>query len=425
MGNEQGKIHIIGLGVAEHAQLMPSARAALFNSVLVLGSERQLNCIEKIFQQGKQPPERMLLPELPQLKPLLAQFKGKTVSVLASGDPLFYGIGKWFCRQFAFNQLVFHPAVSSIQAVCHRRGIALQDAEVLSLHGRPLEKIRTKLKANARLIILTDKHSHPLALAEECKAAGFTQSTLTVCENLGYENESVRAFGVDELLTAPGLTFDALHITMIDVAGPGDFLPVFPGIPDHHYLTGAEPGKGMISKREVRLLILSYLQAGNDDIIWDIGAGCGGVAVELAYWNERVTVHAVECHALRASYLARNSARFGVGSNLHIHEASAPACFTALPAANKIFIGGSGGELDTLLQNAWQRLPANGILVMSAVVNKSRLCIRRFIEERHLDKQAYRVESAEISVKRGHESAGQMHYREKLPVEIFKIVKGE
>ena len=444
----QTRIDIVGLGVAEHAVLSDAAQDALLSCDVMMGSERQLQSVEHLQVANEKNRQhfrqRILLPKLSKLKACIDGLAGKRICVLASGDPLFYGIGRWFSRKFTQSstselgtlKLVFHPAISSIQAACHKRGISLQDAEVLSLHGRPLEKIRTKLKANTQLLILTDKYSHPVALAKECVAAGFSTSRLTVCENLGYRSEKIHTYDAKELLELADVSFSDLNIVIIDVKGLGNFLPVFPGIPDEHYITGAEPGKGMISKREVRLMILSYLQVGNDDVVWDVGAGCGGVAVELAYWNERASVHAIECNRERAGYLAQNSTRFGVSSNLHIHEGRAPACFTDCPTPNKVFIGGSDGVLDVLLRDVWQRLPIHGVLVVSSVVEKSKLCVKQFIHELYENRQdnnqqAYDVESTEILVKRGSEkteekrNTGVLTYREKLPVEIFKFVKGE
>ena len=461
--NSHHKIHIIGLGVAEHAVLSCAAQEALLSCDVIMGSERQLQSVAHLLVANKSTPNghrvHMLLPKLSTLKACFDELKGKQICVLASGDPLFYGIGRWFSREFTADsltsentskELVFHPAISSIQAACHKQGMSLQDVEVLSLHGRPLEKIRTKLTANTQLLILTDKHSHPVALAQECVAAGFAASRLTVCENLGYASEKIQTYAVDDLLASTDVSFSDLNIVIIDVKGLGKFLPVFPGIPDEHYITGAEPGKGMISKREVRLMILSYLQVGNDDVVWDIGAGCGGVAIELAYWNERARVHAIECNSERAGYLALNSARFGVGSNLHIHEGRAPVCFIDCPAPNKVFIGGSDGVLDVLLRDVWQRLPVHGVLVVSSVVEKSKLCVKQFIHELHVndlgkEQQSYHVESTELLVKRGMETTEKskeqkikeqkiheeysgtdvLTYRAKLPVEIFKFVKGE
>lgn len=412
------KIHIIGLGVAETAVFSKEAKAALLNADLVIGAERQLETIAAVLSD-KTTADTLLLPKLSDLQGLLEQQTNKIIAVLASGDPLYYGIGRWFTQQFDAQCLSFYPAVSSIQAACHECGLSLQDVEVISLHGRPLEKIRTKLHKNKTLVLLTDKNSQPQILAKECLVAGFSESVLTVCENLGYAQQQVRSFSVTELLTNRALTFDPLHVTVIKVAGVGGVLPEFPGIPDTNFITGAEPGKGMISKREVRLVILSLLQPTADDVIWDIGAGCGGVSVELAYWNDTATVYAVEHNEDRLRYLLANCQRFGVTHNVNIISGRAPKALEDLPKPSKIFIGGSDGELTSLLTQAWQLLPIGGLLVASAVMESTKLQLKTFSE----NNKDHVVESIEVSVKRGSLQKGEMNYQAKLPVEIFQFKK--
>ncbi|MEY8204122.1 MAG: precorrin-6y C5,15-methyltransferase (decarboxylating) subunit CbiE, partial [Bermanella sp.] len=171
-------IHIIGLGVSENAQLDAQAQSALGDARWVIASPRQLDVVKRLLvdQQTKElPPLRELLQWLNSLAAGLESESSKhtSIAILASGDPLFYGIGAWFGRNFASEQLHFYPAVSSIQAACHELGLSLQDVDVLSLHGRPLEKIRSHLKRKQTLVILTDKNSVPQALAKECVNAGF------------------------------------------------------------------------------------------------------------------------------------------------------------------------------------------------------------------------------------------------------------
>lgn len=437
-------IHIIGLGVAEKAVLSDLARTVILNADMVVGSERQLETVAELFSDNilldkllpdnlqpdnsrsndllpnnERRAERVLLPKLSKLQLLIEQNSDKKIVVLASGDPLYYGIGRWFTQHIASERLIFFPAVSSIQAACHECHLSLQDVDVISLHGRPLEKIRTKLHRNKTLVLLTDKNSHPHILAKECIAAGFGQSNLTVCENLGYAQQKVSRYSADELINHPTLSFNPLHVTIIEVVGEGGVLPEFPGIPDTNFITGAEPGKGMISKREVRLVILSLLQAGTDDVIWDVGAGCGGVSVELAYWNETARVFAVEHNAQRLDYLLKNCQRFGVTHNVNIISGRAPEALEALPKPNKIFIGGSDGELNTLLSQAWQELPVGGLLVASAVMASTKHQIKMFAGT----VEHAVIESVELAVKRGNLLEGEMTYQSKLPVEIFQLKK--
>jgi len=408
-------IDVIGLGVSDEALLSPAATAAIGSCAVVIGSARQLATISHLLEQQQQ----ILLPKLNELKQLLSQYSAKSVVILASGDPLHYGIGRWLVKQVGRAALNFHPAVSSIQAACHLLGLSLQDVEVLSLHGRKVEKIRRSLKAQQPLVILTDQHSQPARLARECINNGFADSTLWVAENLGYPHQKMRQFSPQQLLDDPKLVFDPLHVTVIDVQGAG-IRPQFPGFDDALFITGQADGKGMITKREVRLMILSLLAPAVNDVIWDVGAGCGSVAIELAYWQPRATVHAIEHHAQRLECLTANRDKFGVVDNLKIIEGRAPSQLANLPIANKVFIGGSDGELAPILQQTWQQLPAQGMLVASAVTEQTKQQLIAFSDK--LGDNAM-IETMLLAVSRGQPLAGQLMYKPNYPVTLFKITK--
>jgi precorrin-6Y C5,15-methyltransferase (decarboxylating) len=425
-------IHIIGLGVAVDAQLSNNAQEALQTADIIFGSERQLETIATVDVQADA--EKKLLPLLSQLKKAVDALSHRTIAILASGDPLYYGIGRWANQQLTQQQLYFYPAVSSVQAACHQLGLSLQNVDVISLHGRPLVSMRSVLNAQQTLVILTDKNSQPQAIAQECVDAGFSQSLIWVCEKLGYPQQRVRQFSAEELIadtTSPEtLTFDPLHVTVVNTQGRGGVLPEFPGIPDEHFSTGEAAGKGMISKREVRLAILSLLQTSNDDVLWDIGAGCGGVAVELALWSPRAAIYAIECHEKRLEHLAINRDRFGVVKNLHIVQGRAPDMLATLPAPTKIFIGGSDGELPALLPHVWSLLAMSGVLVVSAVTDNTRSIVNDFINtELHTSamqddvESVESVESVDIAVTRNKRYDGQWQEQKKLPVTLYRFKK--
>jgi precorrin-6Y C5,15-methyltransferase (decarboxylating) len=268
-------IHVVGLGVTSGMRLSLPAEQALRSAHTVIGSERQLELARDLVSGDSA--SLQVLPKLSELKSLIDDLSGNIV-ILASGDPLYYGIGRWLSRQFDASRLRFHPAVSSIQAVCNRLGLALQDCSVISLHGRDLSGLRRVLKQNRTLIVLTDRHSHPRALAQACLDGGFESSLIHVAEDLGSESERYRQFEVAELLRHKDFECSELQVSVIQTRGAGGVLPEFPGIDDHSFATDGGSGQGMFTKREVRLAILSLLQPGNDDVIWDVGAGCGGVA---------------------------------------------------------------------------------------------------------------------------------------------------
>ena len=446
-------IHVVGLGVAENAQLSTDAQRALHSADIIFGSKRQLATIAAF--ELSETTEQRLLPPLSalksQLKNELKAVKHYTIVILASGDPLYYGIGRWVNNHFADSALYFHPAVSSIQAACHELGLSLQDVEVISLHGRPLVSIRRVLKAHKTLLILTDKNSQPYDIAKECIDAGFEKTTLWVCERLGYPQQKVREFSAETFVHGkwltetlemsevseeknfpkPGLlsspwkqSFDPLHVTVVNLKGKGNVLPEFPGIPDERFSTGEAGGKGMISKREVRLAILSFLQTENEDVLWDIGAGCGGVAVELAYWHPRAAIYAVEYNEQRLQHLFINRDRFGVVNNLHVIQGRAPEVLNDLPAPNKIFVGGSDGELTNLLPYLWSLLPTAGVLVVSAVTDNTRGIIDNFISaDLDAKQRENNVESVDVAVTRKKMIGGQWEQQKKLPVTLYRFKK--
>jgi len=426
-------IHIIGLGVTEQAELNRPAKTALENSNWVVGSERQLQVIEHLKPASTQP---LVLPPLRELSKWLDRIKpSENVSILASGDPLFYGIGRWFSKNYSAEKLNFFPAVSSIQAACHALGVSLQDVDVLSLHGRPVAQIRKTLKPAQTLVVLSDKKSVPQVLAQECLNAGFERSIITVCETLGYPEQKISRFEVSRLSESDQV-FDPLHLSVIEVKGKGLVLPSFPGIPNESFITDmankSEQGhpekiqpknnSAMLTKREVRLAILSLIQANNADVIWDIGAGCGSVAVELAYWNKQVQVHAIEHHEARLACLEANRDRFGVVSQLNITAGSAPEKLSGLPDPTKVFIGGSGGALPQILALSWQKLPIGGVLVASAVTEATKQHLFQFMTTRE-SAQDVELETLQISISKGSKLAGQLLYRPSFPVTLFKFMK--
>ncbi|TEW56532.1 precorrin-6y C5,15-methyltransferase (decarboxylating) subunit CbiE [Psychromonas sp. RZ22] len=436
-------IAVIGLGVAENAMLSEAALVALQSADLVIGSERQLRTLEKHLavqpkienlhegeqqkiesQIGSLPPRTEIFPKLKELKALI-ETENKVV-VLGSGDPLYYGIGTWISKHFHNATVRFFPAVSSITQACHSLSIAQQDVNVVSLHGRPLAKLKVALKAQQTLLLLTDKDSLPHHLAAVCLQTGFTEAEIIVCERLGYTEQKISRFTVQDLLKAESegklQRFDTLHVSFILCGANKGYLPQFPGIKDSHFETGELGSKGMISKREVRLAILSLLQPSRKDVIWDIGAGCGGVSVEMAYWQPKAKVYAIEHNQARFDCLLQNTQKFGVVNNLNTKFGRAPEVLMGLPKANKIFIGGSDGELPKLLEKLWTTLPEDGQIVVSAVMENTKSQLLDFYNKRAELKDA-ELETLQVAVNKSKSLAGQLAYKPALPVSLFSFIK--
>ncbi len=412
------KITVLGLGICQPPLLNATALKALQTCDCIMGSPRQLKSVVHIAAlPGPKQVQQVRLP-LPKLKHIAEQIQAfEEVTILASGDPLLFGIGKYLQAQFntqLYKQVTCISGVSSLQGACELTGLSLQDAQLVSLHGRPLSHLNGFLQPGRNLLILTDQNSHPQAIAEALVAANLGLSVLHVCERLGYEDQQHRQFLAIDLATI-NISFADLHVTLVQTQGAGHVMPNFPGIEDTYFVTDGESGKGLLTKREVRLNILSLLQAAPQETAWDIGAGCGGVSIEWALWNPSGQVHAIEHHAQRIICLEANQDRFGVNANLQITRGRAPACLAQLPNPDKVFIGGSGGELNAILQVAWQRLKPGGRLVASAVTEPSKATLRQFSQ--HIEQAP--TNYLQVSISRHDTIVGQDLLRPALPVTLM------
>ena len=408
------KITVIGLGICQPPLLNAKALSALGSCDCIMGSPRQLESMahaQVVAKQSRTQPASLCLPKL---KHIAHEIKGfDHVVILASGDPLLFGIGKYLQSEFG-DQVTCISGVSSLQGACELTGLSLQDAQLVSLHGRPLNHLKRHLQPHRTLLILTDQNSHPQAIAEVLVAANLGLSKIHVCERLGYEDQNQQQFIAQDLATT-STPFASLHVTVVHTLGIGQVMPNFPGIEDAHFVTDGESGKGLLTKREVRLNILSLLQPAPQDIAWDIGAGCGGVTIEWALWNPLGQVYAIEHHDQRIACLEANKEAFGVSANLSVIQGRAPDCLKELPFPDKVFIGGSGGELSRIMQLAWQRLKPGGRLAASAVTEPSKAALRQF--SLHIEQQP--TDYLQVAISRHDTIAGQDLLRPALPVTLM------
>ncbi len=403
-------ISVVSLGCDRLSTLTPLATEAIRQAQVIFGSERHFGEIDDIETQAE---KIVFTSPFSELGSLLDAQQSKRVVVLASGDALYFGVGKYLIRVVGNNHLNFYPNISSVQASFHALGLAWQDAKVVSLHGRPLNSLRRHLVGDRLIACLTDAKSNPIAIARELQAQGFAGSRIWVCEAMGSPHQRVGEFAVAELAKSKS-SFDELNVCVIQLSGRQTLLPSFPGIADHLFSTGAKPGFGMISKREIRLTILSLMQPAAGEVAWDIGAGCGSVSVEWARWNEAGHIYAIENDPARIEHIKINSERFGTDHNLSVIETSAPAGCDDLPDPDCIFIGGSRG-LDEMLEYAWRRLQAGGKLVVSAVTDASRRALAEFIPGKH------GLEQIDIQVSKNLPDSSES--RTLKPVLVVKCIK--
>lgn len=265
---------------------------------------------------------------------------GRQVVVLASGDPLLFGIGATLMRELGRDRVKVVPAASSVQLAFAAAGQPWHDATILSAHGRPLAEIVAPAMAAAKLAILTDDVSTPAAVAAALEAAGMEDCPAVVCERLGGRHERVVRTTLHALR---GEDFDRLNILLL-FREPADVRLRF-GRSDGEF----ESARGQITKAEVRAVTLSKLRLPTQGVLWDVGAGSGALAIEAAALMPRGTVYAVEKDPEQLACLERNVAKHAAG-NVRIIAGEAPEALGALPRPDAIFLGGNGGRLSDLLE---------------------------------------------------------------------------
>ena len=362
------KVQVVGIGLQGAASLTPELEKLVQRATWIAGSERHVGYF---FY----PSQRLVLASLTQDLQQLATWvnrlaPGQYGVVLVSGDPLFFGLGRLLLHQFAAQDLAFHPHVSSVQLALNRLQLPWQDAVCLSAHGRNSDAIKRALqKRLTKLAILTDAQHHPGVIAQLCQEICPEQSYQAwVCENLGGEQEQITPYALDALSQLESQEFAPLNVLVLvqrespRVAFELQHLPIL-GIPDHYFHCFADR-PGMITKQAIRVQILGALALQPKQIIWDIGAGTGSVAVECARLVPSGKVYAIEKTAAGHQLIQQNCQRFQV-QNLYPQALNAPQGLTSLPAPDRIFIGGSGGQLLPILNTCVKYLKLNGKIVLA------------------------------------------------------------
>lgn len=364
-------IHVIGMGLDGAASLAAAARQALDRATLLVGSDRHLAYFP--HHAATKLPLADFHDTLRQIHRYLdAVAQDETpaaIAVLTSGDPLFFGLGRLLLSEFPAESLTFHPHLSAIQLAFSRVKVPWQDARLVSAHGRSPETLIQALQQGAaKIAALTDGHNTPPAIARlVCELDLPGRYHLWVCENLGGADERIQRFAPAELAEKEAAQFAPLNVVILlrDAATDAPDLATLPilGIPDAAFLSfGDRPG--LMTKRDVRVLALGELALQPGQILWDVGAGTGSVSVEAARLCPTSTVYALEKTAAGFALIQQNAERFQV-KNLKPIQGKAPNALHGLPAPDRIFIGGSGGQLGDILDHCATVLKPGGRIVLA------------------------------------------------------------
>jgi precorrin-6B C5,15-methyltransferase / cobalt-precorrin-6B C5,C15-methyltransferase len=355
------KILILGITGAGQEGLPAAQIARVLQADLLVGGDRQLGYFPE-FGGERLSMRQGLAIVIERLRQ--ARDAGQRAVVLASGDPLCYGIGSSLRRTFVAEELEIVPAPSAYQLAFAAIGEPWHDATLLSAHGRPTADVVRAVRPASKAAILTDDQHTPAAIARALIEAGLSgASRCAVCESLGEpEQRIVRA----TLAEAADQTFAPLNVFVVWPEGNIPRLTAsaagLSAIADESFSTTG----GLLTRREIRLLSLAELMPQPGEVVWDLGAGSGAVSIEAARWQPAAEVYAVERRDLMCEHIRENLRRFPL-PNVHLVQGAAPTVCAELPDPHAVFIGGSGGQLAELITLVRERLRPGGRLVLALV----------------------------------------------------------
>jgi precorrin-6Y C5,15-methyltransferase (decarboxylating) len=298
----------------------------------------------------------------PTLEAMLAQIvalRGTPTVVLASGDPMWFGIGATLAKHLAPSEFRIHPGPSSFQLAAARLRWPLQHVATISLHGRPVELLHPHVLPGNRILALTNDRTTLGEAAALLAGRGYGQSVLTILENLGGAAERIASIVAVEL---DATAYGDFHVLAIDcIAGAGaPLLPPVAGLPDDAFVSD-----GQLTKREVRAATLARLAPFPGGLLWDVGAGCGSVAIEWLRAARDAGAIAFERDAARCEMIGINAKALGA-PGLAIIAGEAPASLLDQSPPDAIFLGGDADN-DALFDACWAALKPGGRLVANAV----------------------------------------------------------
>lgn len=322
------------------------------------------------------------------------------VAVLASGDPLFFGIGRTLIARFGPERIRIHPALSAVQLACARFHTPWDDLALISLHGRNGTDVPGRILRHQRAMLFTDSRNSPdrvaaflLAALEACedheRIAGIR---LRVAENLGLADERLTGGSLRDIAAD---RFAPLNMALVEQPARPDSIRFGLREDEIHH------SRGLITKDEVRAATLHRLRLPASGVLWDIGGGSGSVSLEAARLCPELSIHTIEKKPEEQANIRANIRQYGT-YNIHLVAGEAPEALDGLPAPDRIFIGGSGKRLEAIIEAAVAQLPTGGRIVVNAVLTQTETtalaCLQRL---------GLRLASSTLAVTRRHHPAGE------------------
>ncbi len=379
MQNQQ-KVKVVGIGPNGEC-LNPEI---IKKAEILAGGKRLLSFFPEVKAE-KVILDKNIREKLQKLKDLNSK-----IVILASGDPLFFGIGKLLIEIFGKNNLEFIPYLNSIQLLCSKAKINYEDFVNVSIHGREISQSTIgKIKFNEKIAILTDKKNNINILAKILLKYLPENTKVILGQMVGTEKEKILIIDLKNLLNVSPSELDTVLIF-----NEKSFNIQF-GVDENNYFHEA----GLITKKEIRAITLSYLELEKDSILWDIGAGSGSISIEASNFCYLGKIYAIEKKKERINLIKKNIQKFKC-HNINVIEGAAPEALKNLEIANRVFIGGSN-NLEELLSFLKQKI--KGIIVANFVIVEK---LNKFIEFCTTNNLEYEINSIHVSnlkdIKGGH-----------------------
>ncbi len=400
----QNKIRVIGIGPKGETFY----REYILSADIIVGGKRLLN----FFNFNKKQETIILAKNLQATLENLKSVKNKNIVILASGDPLFFGIGKRLVEIFGKDNLIFHPYLNSIQILAAKIGIDYSNIIYTSFHGRNFNENRllSFVKYNEKVGILTDKNNNINKIVNSLKNSYLPTKDITVHigQMLGTTNENIISSTVDDYNWVPPTELDSIIIVNKKIE---NFY--------HHSLAEKEiyHFEGLITKKEIRAISISYLNLSFDSIMWDIGGGSGSVSIEASSLCYKGMVYIIEKELERVKLIEKNLKKFRC-HNVKVISGNAEDVMKQLPIPNRVFIGGFSGNIENLLDYLKTIASKNIIVVLNIVLIEKLYSVIKWCQKNNIE-----FESCQVNVSNLNNIAEKFHYyKAQNPVNIIKLI---
>jgi precorrin-6Y C5,15-methyltransferase (decarboxylating) len=410
-----GKVHIVGIGDDGLAGVTEETRRIVSQADLVFGAERMLAALPAIH--GEKVSVGTDLREI--ARRIEGERTQKKIVVLASGDPLFYGVARYLCERVGKEHFEVVPHVSSMQLAFARVKESWEDAYLVNLADKSIDEVVDRVRTADKVGMFTSEECTPGAFARELLRGEIDYFRAYVCENLGSPDERVTQGDLAEIAE---MAFAPLNVLILlrkpdrpDRVRASHTQQLFGNADDA--FAQSRPKSGLITQSEVRAIALAQMNIRLASTVWDVGAGSGAVAIEAALVAGQGSVYAIERDAADYDLILSNAQRFGV-QNLKAVHGRAPDVFADLPDPDAIFVGATGRELAPLLDEAYRRLRVGGRIVANVAT----------LETLHQVWSAFRRFEGEpgvwmIQIARGTHQLGSVRFDAQNPTFLLAVTK--